>query len=283
MPIRVEGLSYIYNAGQPMEKLALNNVSLAIEDGEFIGLIGHTGSGKSTLVHHFNGLVKPTKCRIYLDGVDIHSKEITLRSVRQQVGMVFQYPEYQLFGETVFEDVAFGPQNMGVPEHQLAERVEWALNLVGLDIGLKDRSPFELSGGQKRKVAIAGVIAMQPRILILDEPTAGLDPKGRDEVLSLVSRLHQEEKTTIILVSHSMEDIARLATRLVVMANGEIVLEGTPEAVFQHADYLVRICLGVPQMKKLLQALQEQGFDVHPDHYTIEAAEGEIVKILETK
>ena len=163
MPIRVEGLSYIYNAGQPMEKLALNNVSLAIEDGEFIGLIGHTGSGKSTLVQHFNGLLKPTKGRIYLDGVDIHSKEITLRSVRQQVGMVFQYPEYQLFGETVFEDVAFGPQNMGVPEHQLAERVEWALNLVGLDIGLKDRSPFELSGGQKRKVAIAGVIAMQPQ------------------------------------------------------------------------------------------------------------------------
>lgn len=193
MPIRVEGLSYIYNAGQPMEKLALNDVSLTVEDGEFIGLIGHTGSGKSTLVQHFNGLLKPTKGRIYLDGIDIHSKGITLRSVRQQVGMVFQYPEYQLFGETVFEDIAFGPKNMGVSDQELDERVDWALDLVGLDSSFKERSPFELSGGQKRKVAIAGVLAMRPRILILDEPTAGLDPKGRDEILSLVSRLHQQE------------------------------------------------------------------------------------------
>ncbi|HHT37608.1 MAG: energy-coupling factor transporter ATPase [Candidatus Wallacebacter cryptica] len=283
MPIRVEGLSYIYNAGQPMEKLALNDVSLTVEDGEFIGLIGHTGSGKSTLVQHFNGLLKPTKGRIYLDGIDIHSKGITLRSVRQQVGMVFQYPEYQLFGETVFEDIAFGPKNMGVSDQELDERVDWALDLVGLDSSFKERSPFELSGGQKRKVAIAGVLAMRPRILILDEPTAGLDPKGRDEILSLVSRLHQQEKTTIILVSHSMEDIARLASRLIVMANGEIVLEGPPEVVFKEADYLEKIGLGVPQMKKLLQALQAQGLDVHPDHYTIEAAEGEIVRLLETK
>mgnify|MGYP001011511068 CR=1 FL=1 len=283
MPIRVEGLSYIYNAGQPMEKLALNDVSLTVEDGEFIGLIGHTGSGESTLVQHFNGLLKPTKGRIYLDGIDIHSKGITLRSVRQQVGMVFQYPEYQLFGETVFEDIAFGPKNMGVSDQELDERVDWALDLVGLDSSFKERSPFELSGGQKRKVAIAGVLAMRPRILILDEPTAGLDPKGRDEILSLVSRLHQQEKTTIILVSHSMEDIARLASRLIVMANGEIVLEGPPEVVFKEADYLEKIGLGVPQMKKLLQALQAQGLDVHPDHYTIEAAEGEIVRLLETK
>lgn len=283
MPIRVEGLSYIYNAGQPMEKLALNDVSLTVEDGEFIGLIGHTGSGKSTLVQHFNGLLKPTKGRIYLDGIDIHSKGITLRSVRQQVGMVFQYPEYQLFGETVFEDIAFGPKNMGVSDQELDERVDWALDLVGLDSSFKERSPFELSGGQKRKVAIAGVLAMRPRILILDEPTAGLDPKGRDEILSLVSRLHQQEKTTIILVSHSMEDIARLASRLIVMANGEIVLEGPPGVVFKEADYLEKIGLGVPQMKKLLQALQAQGLDVHPDHYTIEAAEGEIVRLLETK
>ena len=283
MPIRVEGLSYIYNAGQPMEKLALNDVSLTVEDGEFIGLIGHTGSGKSTLVQHFNGLLKSTKGRIYLDGIDIHSKGITLRSVRQQVGMVFQYPEYQLFGETVFEDIAFGPKNMGVSDQELDERVDWALDLVGLDSSFKERSPFELSGGQKRKVAIAGVLAMRPRILILDEPTAGLDPKGRDEILSLVSRLHQQEKTTIILVSHSMEDIARLASRLIVMANGEIVLEGPPEVVFKEADYLEKIGLGVPQMKKLLQALQAQGLDVHPDHYTIEAAEGEIVRLLETK
>ena len=211
MPIRVENLSYTYNAGQPMEQEALRNVTLTIEDGEFVGLIGHTGSGKSTLVQHFNGLLKPTSGKIYIDGVDIFSKGVSLRSIRQKVGMVFQYPEYQLFGETVFEDVAFGPKNMGVPDAELNDRVDQALALVGLDLSLKERSPFELSGGQKRKVAIAGVLATQPQTLILDEPTAGLDPKGRDEVLSLVAHLHQREHKTIILVSHSMEDVARLA------------------------------------------------------------------------
>ena len=282
MPIRVENLSYTYNAGQPMEQEALRNVTLTIEDGEFVGLIGHTGSGKSTLVQHFNGLLKPTSGKIYIDGVDIFSKGVSLRSIRQKVGMVFQYPEYQLFGETVFQDVAFGPKNMGVPDAELNDRVDQALALVGLDLSLKERSPFELSGGQKRKVAIAGVLAMQPQTLILDEPTAGLDPKGRDEVLSLVAHLHQREHKTIILVSHSMEDVARLAQRLVVMAHGEIVLEGTPEVVFRQAEYLEAIGLGVPQVTRLLQVLKKQGFAVDPDHYTIEAVEEEIVKLLET-
>lgn len=276
-------MSYIYNAGQPMAHEALRNVSLTIEDGEFVGLIGHTGSGKSTLVQHFNGLLRPTVGTVFVDGVDIFGKDVNLRKVRQKVGMVFQYPEYQLFGETVFEDVAFGPKNMGVPDAELPGRVDQALALVGLDPGLKERSPFELSGGQKRKVAIAGVLAMQPQILILDEPTAGLDPKGRDEVLSLVAYLHQKENKTIVLVSHSMEDVARLAQRLIVMARGKIVLEGPPEVVFRQADYLEAIGLGVPQVTKLLQALKKQGFAVDPDHYTIEAVEDEIVRLLETK
>ncbi|HHX01070.1 MAG TPA: energy-coupling factor transporter ATPase [Firmicutes bacterium] len=283
MSIRVEQLSYVYNAGQPMEHEALRNVSLAIEDGEFVGLIGHTGSGKSTLVQHFNGLLKPTAGKVYVDDVDIFSKDVSLRSIRQKVGMVFQYPEYQLFGETVFEDVAFGPKNMGVSDSELQDRVDQALTLVGLDLSLKERSPFELSGGQKRKVAIAGVLAMQPQILILDEPTAGLDPKGRDEVLSLVAHLHQKENKTIVLVSHSMEDVARLAQRLVVMAHGEIALEGPPEVIFRQADYLEAIGLGVPQVTRLLQVLQKRGFDVDPDHYTIESVEGEIVRLLETR
>ena len=266
-----------------MEHEALRNVSLAIEDGEFVGLIGHTGSGKSTLAQHFNGLLKPTAGKVYVDDVDIFSKDVSLRSIRQKVGMVFQYPEYQLFGETVFEDVAFGPKNMGVSDSELQDRVDQALTLVGLDLSLKERSPFELSGGQKRKVAIAGVLAMQPQILILDEPTAGLDPKGRDEVLSLVAHLHQKENKTIVLVSHSMEDVARLAQRLVVMAHGEIALEGPPEVIFRQADYLEAIGLGVPQVTRLLQVLQKRGFDVDPDHYTIESVEGEIVRLLETR
>lgn len=283
MSIRIEDLSFVYNAGQPLEKVALNKVSLNIDAGELLGIIGHTGSGKSTLVQHINGLLKPTSGKVFLDGVDIHSKEINLRTVRQKVGMVFQYPEYQLFGETVFEDIAFGPKNMGVIESQLSQEVNQALEMVGLDLDLKNRSPFELSGGQKRKVAIAGVLAMRPEVLILDEPTAGLDPKGRDEILSLITELHCKHNTTIVLVTHSMEDIARLATRLVVMANGEIVLTGKPEEIFIQADYLEKIGLGVPQMTRLLLDLAGKGLKVKSDLYTLDAAEEEIVKLLETK
>lgn len=261
----------------------MDNVSLTINDGEFLGLIGHTGSGKSTLVQHLNGLLKPSSGRVYLDDVDIHSKKISLRVVRQKVGMVFQYPEHQLFGETVFEDVAFGLKNMGVPEDQLSQRVDEALAMVDLELELKERSPFELSGGQKRRVAIAGVLAMRPQVLILDEPTAGLDPKGRDEILKQVSRLHQKRNTTIILVSHNMEDMARFATRLVVLVQGKVAVIGTPKEVFGQASYLEEIGLGVPYMTRLLNELKLRGYNVSSDLYTIEEVENEIVKLLETK
>ncbi|NLM25769.1 MAG: energy-coupling factor transporter ATPase [Firmicutes bacterium] len=284
MSIRIEQVSYTYNIGMPTEKQALKNISLDIEKGEFLGLIGHTGSGKSTLVQHLNGLIKPSSGKIYIDDVDIHSKEISLKTVRQKVGMVFQYPEHQLFGETVYEDVAFGPRNLGVSEEEVEQRVREGLAKVDLDYQqLKDRSPFELSGGQKRRVAIAGVLAMKPEILILDEPTAGLDPRGRDEILDQISRIHQAEKTTVILVTHSMEDIARLATKLVVMEQGSIVLVGTPNEVFEQADYLEQIGLGVPQVTKLLRTLQAKGCAVRPDLFTLEDAEEEIVRLLETK
>lgn len=284
MSIRIEQVSYTYNIGMPTEKQALKNISLDIEKGEFLGLIGHTGSGKSTLVQHLNGLIKPSSGKIYIDDVDIHSKEISLKTVRQKVGMVFQYPEHQLFGETVYEDVAFGPMNLGVSEEEVEQRVREGLAKVDLDYQqLKDRSPFELSGGQKRRVAIAGVLAMKPEILILDEPTAGLDPRGRDEILDQISRIHQAEKTTVILVTHSMEDIARLATKLVVMEQGSIVLVGTPNEVFEQADYLEQIGLGVPQVTKLLRTLQAKGCAVRPDLFTLEDAEEEIVRLLETK
>lgn len=284
MSIRVEQVSYVYNLGMATEKEALLDVSLNIEVGDFIGLIGHTGSGKSTLVQHLNGLIKPTTGNILLDGVDIHSKQISLKEVRHKVGMVFQYPEHQLFGETVYEDVAFGPRNLGVPEAELEQRVRQGLANVDLDYEqVKDRSPFELSGGQKRRVAIAGVLAMEPEYLILDEPTAGLDPRGRDEILAQVARIHREGKTTVVLVTHSMEDIARIATKLVVMDQGKITLVGTPKEVFGQASYLAQTGLGIPQVTQLLKELQAKGCDVRSDLFTIEDAEEEIVKLLETK
>lgn len=280
MSIKIENLTYLYNPETPMEKKALNNVSLTIEEGEFVGMIGHTGSGKSTLVQHMNGLLKPYSGKVFVNGVDIHSKEVSLRKIRQQVGMVFQYPEHQLFGETVFEDVAFGPKNMGVSESDIDKMVDRALEMVELDLDLKTRSPFELSGGQKRRVAIAGVLAMKPKILILDEPTAGLDPRGRDEIFTQIERLHQAG-TTIVLVSHSMEDVARFATRLVVMANSEIAVVGSTQEVFSQANYLKEIGLGVPQITQLLNELHRQGCEVRTDLYTLDAAESEIVKLLE--
>lgn len=281
MSIKIENLTYLYNPGTPIEKRALNNVSLTIDDGEFIGMIGHTGSGKSTLIQHMNGLLKPYSGKVFVNDVDIHSKEVSLRKIRQQVGMVFQYPEHQLFGETVFEDVAFGPQNMGISKVEVDKRVDEALEMVELDLDFKDRSPFELSGGQKRRVAIAGVLAMRPEVLILDEPTAGLDPRGRDEIFAQIERLHQAG-TTIILVSHSMEDVARFATRLVVMANGEIATVGSTQEVFRQASYLKEIGLGVPQITQLLHELHQQGYKVRTDLFTLDDAESEIVKLLET-
>lgn len=284
MSIKVENVSYTYSAGTPLAKDALHNISLEIEDGAFVGLIGHTGSGKSTLIQHFNGLIKPTSGKVFIDGVEITAKKVNLRLIRRKVGMVFQYPEHQLFGETVLEDVAFGPRNAGLDEGVVEQRVKDALAMVDLDYQtLKERSPFELSGGQKRRVAIAGVLAMKPSILVLDEPTAGLDPRGRDDVLAQIGRLHKEWDLTVVLVSHSMEDVARLATRMIVMHNGEITLDGRPNEVFTHGDLLREIGLGVPQITELMHELRKQGLEVRTDILTLDEAEKEISRILESK
>ncbi len=284
MPIKIEGLSYIYSPQSPLAKQALWDINLEIADGEFVGLIGHTGSGKSTLIQHLNGLIKPMQGKVVVDEFDLTDKSTNWRQLRQKVGMVFQYPEHQLFGETVYEDVAFGPKNLGISEAEIEQRVIDALKMVDLDYdSLKERSPFELSGGQKRRIAIAGVLAMRPRILILDEPTAGLDPRGRDEILDQVKRLHTEWDLTVILVIHSMEDIARLATRLIVLEKGRVALDGTPYEVFANAEELSRMGLGVPQVTALMSELSKRGLAVKKEVMTIEDAEQEILKIWESK
>lgn len=260
---------------------ALHEVNLEIYDGQFVGIIGPTGSGKSTLVQHFNGLLLPSSGKVWVDGVDLTHKDTQLRMIRQKVGMVFQYPEHQLFGETVLEDVGFGPRNGGLAEEEVVERVRRALAYVGLDFEeLKDQSPFELSGGQKRRVAIAGVLAMDPSVLILDEPTAGLDPKGREEILDEICALQRERGITVILVSHSMEDVARLVDRLIVMAKGRVVLDGTPLEVFRQADTLKALGLGLPQVTELMHELKARGLKVNTDILTVEAAEEEIARVL---
>ncbi|MGB7604913.1 MAG: energy-coupling factor transporter ATPase, partial [Lutisporaceae bacterium] len=260
MSIEIRNLSHTYMKDTVFEHKALININLNIEDGEFVGLIGHTGSGKSTLIQHLNVLLKPSEGQIIIDGTDITEKGVPLKKIRQKVGLVFQYPEHQLFEETVYRDVAFGPQNLGLSQNEVEERVKEALSLVGLDFDkIKDLSPFELSGGQKRRVAIAGVLAMQPKVLILDEPTAGLDPRGRDEILGEIRRLHEKQKITVILVSHSMEDIANLVDRIIVMSEGKIILTDTPRNVFRQSDLLFSIGLGVPQVTKLVNELRRKG------------------------
>lgn len=284
MPIKVDSITYIYMKGTPFEQKALDNVSLNIEDGEFIGLIGHTGSGKSTLVQHLNGLLKPTSGKIYIDDIDITAKGVDLKSVRQKVGLVFQYPEHQLFEETVYKDVAFGPKNLGLDENMIDIKVKNALNMVGLDYEeSKVKSPFDLSGGQRRRVAIAGVLAMEPKVLILDEPTAGLDPRGRDAILKEIKLLHDKYDKTIILVSHSMEDVAKLVDRIIVMNEGKCILTGTPREVFKEADTLVNIGLGVPQVTMLVRRLRQKGIDIRDDVLTVEEARNEIIKYLRGK
>ena len=280
MQIKVENLSYVYMPGTPFEKTAISDVNLELMPGDFVGLIGHTGSGKSTLIQHLNGLLKPTSGHIYVDGVDIADKEIKLRELRFKVGIVFQYPEYQLFDETVRGDIAFGPKNMGLDEDEINRRVDEAMRLVGLDESLGDKSPFELSGGQKRRVAIAGVIAMQPEVLILDEPAAGLDPRGRNEILSSIKNMHDEKNMTIVLVSHSMEDIARIANRVVVMKKGTIVKEGSVDDIFSMGEELKSINLDVPQITRLVNKLREAGYNLPQDIYTVEKAEEEIMKLF---
>lgn len=278
--IKLENVSYVYMQGGPFEKTALNNINLEIGDGEFIGLIGHTGSGKSTLIQLLNGLIKPTEGRVRVAGFDLTDKKTKMRDVRFKAGLVMQYPEHQLFEETVFKDIAFGPQNMGLPQEEIKNRVEFAANLVGLSKEILDKSPFDLSGGQKRRVAIAGVLAMEPKVLILDEPTAGLDPGGRDEILFKIKDMHERMNLTVILVSHSMEDVAKLADRILVMNSGSIEMFDTPSKIFENAERLSQIGLNVPQITQVCDRLRAAGMPLAGGIYTIEDAAWQISKLL---
>lgn len=281
MSIKIENLTHVYMPKSPFEKKALDNVNLLIEDGEFLALIGHTGSGKSTLIQHLNGLLEPTSGRILVDDIDITNKEAKLTEIRKKIGLVFQYPEYQLFEETIEKDIAFGPNNLGLSSEEVSRRVKKSMEMVGLDYETyKDVSPFDLSGGQKRRVAIAGVIAMEPKVLILDEPTAGLDPKGRDDILEQIKLLHQKYKMTIVLVSHSMEDVGKLAQRIVVMNKGKVELLGKPSEVFKEVETLEKIGLAVPQVTYLMRVLRERGFNVSDEIFTVEKGTEAILKVL---
>jgi len=272
MSIKIEKLTYVYSKETPFEKKALDGIDLEIEQGEFIGLIGHTGSGKSTLIQHLNALLEPDSGTVIIDGIDVFAKTTLKKDIRKKVGLVFQYPEHQLFEINIYKDVAFGPTNMDVPKDEIDARVADALSKVGIGKEMYDTSPFELSGGQKRRVAIAGVIAMKPDILVLDEPTAGLDPKGRDEILREIKRLHDELGITIILVSHSMEDVARFVQRIIVMDQGKVILDGDKYKVFKEVALLEKIGLGVPQVTKLSVLLKERGFLFDSTITTLEEA-----------
>ncbi|CDG03028.1 Putative Cobalt ABC transporter, ATP-binding protein [Clostridium chauvoei JF4335] len=263
--------------------MALNDVNIEINEGEFIALIGHTGSGKSTLIQHMNGLLKPSFGKIIVDGMDITSAKVNISDVRKKVGLVFQYPEYQLFEETISKDIEFGPRNLKLDEEEINKRVKKSMEMVGLDYEIyKDKSPFDLSGGQKRRVAIAGVIAMEPKVLILDEPTAGLDPKGRDDILGQIKLLHDKYKMTIVLVSHSMEDVGKLAERIIVMNKGKVALQGKPSEVFKEIDTLESIGLAVPQVTYLMRELRRKGFKVSDEIFTISQAKEELLKVLKS-
>lgn len=281
MSIVIEHLNYVYMTGGPYETHALHDVSLTIGDGEFVGLIGHTGSGKSTLVQHLNGLLTPSSGRVLVDGLDLADKETDRRAVRCKVGLVFQYPENQLFEETVEKDIAFGPKNLGLAPDEIDRRVRDAMRRVALDYdSIAQRSVFELSGGQMRRVAIAGVLAMEPRVLVLDEPCAGLDPRGREEILGLINGLHKESGTTIVMVSHSMDDVASLAERVIVMNKGEVAMDGTPREVFARGNELREIGLDVPQAVELAQRLREKGFDIPEGVYRMEEMREIILKLV---
>lgn len=267
--IRVEHLSYVYNPGMPTQVTALDDVSFTVDQGDFVGVIGATGSGKSTLIAHLNGLNKPTSGKVWVDGRDLWADPAKIREFRFLTGLVFQYPEYQLFEETCYKDIAFGPKNMGLDEAEVDRRVKEAARFVGLDDALLARSPFELSGGQKRRVAVAGVLAMRPRILVLDEPAAGLDPEGRDEILGEIKQYHKQTGTTVLLVSHSMEDIAKYANRVLVMADKKAAMYDTVERVFARAEELLALGLSVPQVTKIFLKLREMGLDLPTDVYTV--------------
>ncbi len=281
MAIRVENVNYIYGEGTAYKIHALKNINLTIQDGEFIGLIGHTGSGKSTLTQHLNGLVRASSGKIYYNDQDIYEEKFSMKELRNKVGLVFQYPEHQLFEVDVFSDVCFGPKNLGLAKEEVEKRAEEALKSVGLDSSLYKASPFELSGGQKRRAAIAGVLAMQPEVLILDEPTAGLDPKGRDEILDEIGKLHQERKITILLVSHSMEDVARYVKRIIVMNQGNVQFDQTPKEVFRHYRELEKIGLAAPQVTYIMNELRQNGFLVDTDSTTVKEAKDSILRALQ--
>lgn len=282
--IEIRNLKHIYSEGLPFEKIALNGVNLTIEENEFIGLIGHTGSGKSTFIQHLNGLLKATSGEIIVDDIKIDKNTKDLTELRRKIGLVFQYPEYQLFEETVEKDITFGPRNLSLDEDEINNRVRNAMESVGLDYEkFKDASPFELSGGLKRRVAIAGVLAMNPKVLILDEPTAGLDPRGRDEILSEIVNIHKNSNMTVILVSHSMEDIANIAQRIVVMDSGNVVLDGTPREIFKQEDKLKSIGLGIPQITSLMHELKKRGLDINENAITVEEAKVSLENYLRGK
>lgn len=281
MIIEIKSLNHIYSLNTPFESKALDDVSFDIGEGEFIGLIGPTGSGKSTLIQHLNGLLKPSSGKIKVCGIDLTKEKTKLREVRQKVGLVFQYPEHQLFEETIYMDIAFGPKNQGLSEEEIDTRVRDSMELVGLDfLDMKDRSPFDLSGGQMRRVAIAGVLAMKPELLILDEPTAGLDPRGREEILNQIKKIRKKKNITIILVSHSMEDIARLVDKILVMYKGKLAIYDTPLEVFKKVEKLEEFGLGVPQVTYFMKALREKGIDVDTNIFTVDKAKDEILKYL---
>ncbi|MCD7731384.1 MAG: energy-coupling factor transporter ATPase [Oscillospiraceae bacterium] len=278
--IKTENLTYTYGIGTPFSKSAIQNVNLEIEEGELVGIIGHTGSGKSTLIQHLNGLLKPTSGKVFIDGQDIWDKDVKIRDIRFKVGLVFQYPEYQIFEETVYKDIAFGPKNMGLDEKEIDRRVNEITDLLGLGRENLQKSPFELSGGQKRRTAIAGVMAMEPKILILDEPTAGLDPKGRDVILDRIKEYHRRTKSTVLLVSHSMEDVAKFATKILVMNRAEVFCYDDPPEVFKRAKELTEIGLSVPQITRVFMALKEKGVDIRTDVYTTDFAVKTITEYL---
>mgnify|MGYP004600845747 FL=1 len=281
--IRVEHLNYVYNPGMPDETTALDDVSFSVDEGDFVGIIGSTGSGKSTLISHFNGLNRPTSGRILIDGKDMWEQGADLRAFRFQVGLVMQYPEYQLFEETCAKDIAYGPRNMGLDEAEIDRRVKEAAAFVGLSDALLQKSPFELSGGQKRRVAIAGVMAMHPRVLVLDEPAAGLDPEGRDTILSQIRDYHEKTGITVLLISHSMEDIAKYANRVLVMSHAKLAMYDTVENVFAHAQELLELGLSVPQVTQIFLKLRQMGLDIPTDVYTMPYAVKTIQKALAAK
>ncbi len=284
MSIQVRNIKHIYEKGMPTESVALDDISFDVDDGEFLGIIGHTGSGKSTLLQHLNGLLKPDEGTIVIGGVDITAEGISMVEIRKRIGLVFQYPEYQLFEETVAKDVAFGPRNLGLSDEEIGERVKEAIELVGLDYDeIKDRSPFELSGGQKRRVAVAGVIAMRPEVLILDEPTAGLDPKAHRDMLAMIEEVHRRTGNITILVSHNMADIARLSDQILVIDSGHLVVSGTPKEVFSRTEELERVGLDLPPITILTENLRKRGMDIEKTILSVDEAAEQIASYLKAR